>query len=130
VIDGYESTPSDALALTGGVIGGSVDFKIDDEKQTIKPGKISIISGIEDIFAFDLKIYPNPFNGSVRITCADVETWRAASLRVTNAAGILVHTQMLSSPDETIKLEHLPAGVYFFSVEKDRHTKTVKVIKN
>ena len=46
-----------------------------------------------------------------------------------NAAGVVVHTQMITNPDETIRLEHLPAGVYFFMFEKDGKEKTVKVVK-
>jgi hypothetical protein len=44
--------------------------------------------------------------------------------------GGIVHTQQITNADETIRLEHLPAGVYFFTIEKDGKTKTVKVIKN
>ena len=86
------------------------------------------VTGTEDVFAPDLKIYPNPFTGEVRIIGA-VETWRAASLQITNAAGVPVHAQMLANPDEIIRLEHLPAGVYFFRLEKDGKAKTIKVVK-
>ena len=89
----------------------------------------SIATGTEEYFANDLKIYPNPFTNTVRITDVAVETWRAASLHVTNVAGVIVHTQTITHPDETIHLEHLPAGVYFFHFEKDGKTKTVKTIK-
>ena len=90
----------------------------------------------EDLFAPNLKIYPNPFTGKVRIVGA-VETVEIGKtgkagetvLRVINAAGVIVHMQMMTSPDETIRLEHLPAGVYFFMVEKDGKTKTSKIVK-
>ena len=36
---------------------------------------------------------------------------------------------MITTPDETIRLEHLPAGVYLFMFEKDGKEKTVKVVK-
>jgi hypothetical protein len=52
------------------------------------------------------------------------------TLRITNAAGVVVHTQQIANADETIRLEHLPAGVYFFTIEKDGKAKPVKAIKN
>jgi hypothetical protein len=71
-----------------------------------------------------MNIYPNPFADAVRITGAEGFT-----LRVMDAAGVAVHIQKITGADETIALEQLPAGVYLFRVEKDGHTKTVKVVK-
>ncbi|MDR1864715.1 MAG: T9SS type A sorting domain-containing protein [Bacteroidales bacterium] len=36
----------------------------------------------------------------------------------------------MTAQDETVHLEGLPAGMYFFRLEKDGKTKTVKGIKN
>ena len=83
------------------------------------------VTGAEDIFAIDLNIYPNPFTGAIRIIDAG-----GGTLRIVNSAGVIVHTQLTINPDETLRLEHLPAGVYFFMIEKDGKTKTVKAIKN
>ena len=85
-----------------------------------------------ELFFSDFKIYPNPFTGEVRITGATTELTRghAPLLKVIDAAGPVVHTQMITSADETIRLEHLPAGVYFFLFEKDGKTKTAAMIKN
>ena len=46
-----------------------------------------------------------------------------------NAAGVVVHTQTIASPDETIHLGHLPAGMYLFRLENGGKAKTEKVIK-
>jgi len=86
------------------------------------------VTGMDDVFAPDLKIYPNPFTGEVHVAGV-VETGRAPSLQVINAVGVTVHTQTITNPEETIRLDHLPAGVYFFQLEMDRKSKTVKVIK-
>ena len=108
---------------------------IAEDKTTTKTYTVTLIraeaiTGVEDGFANDLNIYPNPFTGEVRITGAvAVETWHAASLQIINAAGTVLHTQIITSPGETVKLEDLPAGVYFLRLVKDGKTKTVKVVK-
>ena len=82
------------------------------------------VTSAENLFALDLNVYPNPFTDAVRITSAN-----GCTLQVINAAGVVVHTQTLANPDEIIRLEHLPAGVYFFRLETDGKEKTVKAVK-
>ena len=99
------------------------------------------ITSSSELFAPNLKIYPNPFTDAVRITGAvsvgaglapaqQTGRGQAVPLRITNAAGMVVHTQMLTGDDETLRLEYLPTGVYFFRVEKDGKAKTEKVVKD
>jgi len=83
------------------------------------------ITGAEDHFFPNLKVYPNPFTGKVYLAGAD-----GCSMQVINAAGIIVHTQLITAPDETIRLEHLPSGVYLFHLENGGKTKTLKVVKD
>jgi hypothetical protein len=138
VIPGYTSTPSKPITLGNGETKGNVNF-------TVKDGAITPndMTGVSEIFAPNLKIYPNPFSDAVRITGAvetdnypsnpftgAVKTDNYPSLRITNVAGVTVHTQMIANLDETIRLEHLPAGMYFFTIEKDGQSKTIKAIKN
>ena len=73
----------------------------------------------------NLKIYPNPFFGTLNIANAI-----GCTLIVFAEDGIIVHTQKLINPVETIVLEHLRAGVYFFCVNDGKHTKTVIGVKN
>jgi hypothetical protein len=88
------------------------------------------ITSASEIFAPNLKIYPNPFTDAVRIEDVEITMGHAPlSLRITNAAGVIVHTQKITSPNETIRLEHLPQGVYFFTFENGKQSKTMKVVK-
>ena len=91
------------------------------------------VTSADEQFLPELKIYPNPFTGVVRIVgaAAVAETLRATSLQVQviDAAGAIVHTQTITGDDEIINLEHLPTGVYIFRFEKDGNVKTVKVIR-
>jgi len=73
----------------------------------------------------NLKIYPNPFFGTLNLTGAE-----GCTLIVIAEDGVIVHTQKLNNPLETIVLEHLRSGVYFFCVNDGKHTKTVRGVKN
>ena len=100
------------------------------------------VMSVNEHFLSELRIYPNPFTGAVRITgaVADVGAGlapaqqkgrgQAVPLRIIDAAGVVVHTQMINGNDEIIDLKHLPAGVYIFRFEKDGNVKTVKVVRN
>ena len=83
----------------------------------------------EVLFAPDLKIYPNPFTDAVHIAGVDIETGRMPLLQVINSSGMTIHTQLITKPDEIIRLHHLPAGVYFFRVEKDGRVRTLKGVR-
>jgi len=82
------------------------------------------ISETENPFP-DLKIYPNPFAGTLHLAGAEGST-----LQVTTEDGAVVHTQKLVNPVETILLEHLRPGVYVFCVNNGKQTRTVKAVKN
>jgi hypothetical protein len=131
-IEKYESEATDEISLSDDETLTDVDFTVDD--GIIIPNPIS--TGTEDVFAANLKVYPNPFTDAIHIT-GIVETWRistslnerATSLRVINTAGAIVYTRMITHSDETIHLGHLPAGMYIIRLENGRMAKTVKVIK-
>ena len=79
----------------------------------------------EDIFTYRLKIYPNPFTDAVRIVGAE-----GTELKLFSANGIIIHLQKIEKTDEIIRLNNLPAGVYFFCFEKDGNYKSLRVVKN
>ncbi|GHT78809.1 hypothetical protein FACS189464_2880 [Bacteroidia bacterium] len=82
-------------------------------------------TGVFDVETrFIASIYPNPFIGSIHLKGAE-----GSVLQVITVNGTVVHTQKLTSPDEIISLEQLPAGLYFFRVEKDGKAKTLKAVK-
>ena len=83
------------------------------------------ITGVENVFAFNLKLYPNPFTGLLQLSGAE-----GCKLQVISVNGEIVHTQNIVHPDETLRFENLPAGVYFFRLEKDGNVKTIKMVKN
>ena len=101
---------------------------------------ISPSVGNENVSANELKVYPNPFTDEVRITGADGfeqantpitnRRERATTLRIINSFGVVVHTQQITSSNETLHLGSLTAGMYFFQLENDGKVVTLKVVKN
>ena len=103
----------------------------DNAKNATATVTVQTVTSTEELLFSDLKIYPNPFTGTVRITGA-VETRHATSvqiqMQIINAAGAIVYTQTLSGNDETVNLESLPSGVYMFRFEKDGNVRAVRVV--
>jgi len=69
-------------------------------------------------------VYPNPFTDEIRLIGAEGST-----LQVISISGAVVHTQKITSSDETIWLEHLTSGMFFFRIIKSGKIETVKTIK-
>ncbi|MDR1342298.1 MAG: GH32 C-terminal domain-containing protein [Prevotellaceae bacterium] len=82
-------------------------------------------SGVDDRLQVEAKFYPSPFGASVHLASAE-----GCMLTVFAATGVAVHTQKITGAEETIALEKLPAGLYFFRLEKDGKTQTTKMVKN
>jgi hypothetical protein len=97
----------------------------DATKYGIATVTVESLTGIAETLQITTNLYPNPFAGTLHLTGAE-----GCTLHVITAGGTMVHTQKVVNPDETIGLEQLPAGVYFFRLEKDGKMKTVKAIKN
>ena len=72
----------------------------------------------------DLKIYPNPFSGTLHLVDAEGST-----LQVFSTKGAVKHTQKIVSPDEIIPLKRLRAGEYFICVKNGTQAKMVKIVK-
>jgi transglutaminase/protease-like cytokinesis protein 3 len=84
---------------------------------------VNVLTGVFDVETRQ-SLHPNPFTGIVHLTGAE-----GSVLKVFNTTGTTVHTQKISAEDESINLAKLPAGMYFFRIEKDGKTKTVKAVK-
>jgi hypothetical protein len=103
-----------------------LDFNIDTKTMTIiKVAEDVLSSAFEpETLPIAVTLYPNPFAGTLHLTGAE-----GCTLQVFTASGTVVHTQKVTHPDETISLEKLPSGVYFFHLEKGGKAKTVKAVK-
>lgn len=128
----FKATPSNGFKVKEWKLNDTVVNGIDSVSYTLSDLSAAATvtvefdkaTGIEDLFVPNLNIYPNPFEQMLHITGAE-----NCTLRVMDVAGAVVHIQKITGADEIIPLKQLLPGVYFFRVEKDGQTKTIKVIK-
>lgn len=79
----------------------------------------------------DLSIYPNPNSGIVRLNLYNPKQYNL-SYRLYNTAGQEVVKKNISNNiylDETLNLEFLPAGQYFFAFSDGINVQTYSIIK-
>ncbi|MCB4800192.1 S8 family serine peptidase [Neotamlana laminarinivorans] len=72
-----------------------------------------------------LKVYPNPTSGKVYFSGINGET----SITVFNVLGKFLGYYNFTSETETMDFSFLKSGVYFFKIEQDNSSRTIKFIK-
>ena len=77
-----------------------------------------------EMIASSLKISPNPFTDDVIVQGAE-----GCTLTVYTESGVSVYTQKIAGSNETIRIESLAEGVYFFYFEKEGKSQTLKSLK-
>jgi|GEM_PF-1835821 outer membrane protein assembly factor BamB len=86
-------------------------------------------SGIEQMQNITFIIYPNPSNGDITIMIPD-KSAGSLFIEIQDMTGNIVFSNMLHCTESTcrIHLDHMPAGVYFISVESRGKRTTKKVM--
>lgn len=74
-----------------------------------------------------LKIYPNPTSNNITIELLTNET---SFLEVYDVAGKILFTETLNKKVNTINIEKLITGIYFFKVSSSEGISTNKIMKN
>lgn len=83
--------------------------------------------GIEEMSdPFGVLVYPNPTSDVLNINS---QKSKIESVSVTDASGKTVMTNKISNNSGTIKIGHLPKGVYILTLKLDGQTVTKKIIK-
>lgn len=96
------------------------NFETDEENKTIK----KVATSLNNVEAYGIKLYPNPFDKEIVI-----ENVKDSRLEIYNASGLRVYTQELKQEQETIQVNHLPIGVYYFRIVKDGEANSFVAIK-
>lgn len=86
---------------------------------------VSACTGINelDVLSFT-RIYPNPNNGSFKISLSENVT-----IEVLDAFGKTIHSELLPIGESTVDVRDLYQGIYFVKVKSNSAEKTFKLIK-
>ena len=127
----FTATPNTGQRVRHWTVNGTIvdDFKYETKTLTVAADKtvtvtFESITGLGDVMFANLQIFPNPFVSELKITGAE-----NSKLEVINVLGTVVHTQQISSSSETIQLNGLSSGIYFFRLSKDGQSRTMQVIR-
>ncbi len=81
----------------------------------------------EEFNSTKFKVYPNPATSFVTIS---TEGFDAYSLKVTDVTGKMIVTRDFNGAENTLDISSYTAGVYFFEINSDNKSETIKIIKN
>ena len=76
---------------------------------------VSTCTGIDELVANNVTIYPNPNNGIINITLSS-ELSKNSTLEIYDAIGKLIVTEVLSNELNTLNISNLSNGIYSFRV--------------
>jgi len=113
--------------MAGGLV--NYDNHISDHRPVglkikVIPTRVSLV----EVPNFNIKIFPNPTNGSITISLE--ETISTINLRLTNALGQVILTKNYESTNRINFDLDTPKGVYFLQVDLDGQIVTKKILKN
>ncbi|HEU4496106.1 MAG TPA: T9SS type A sorting domain-containing protein [Flavobacterium sp.] len=112
----------------GCVVNMKSYFRIANNGITGNGGNLRTMNSDEDNEIISLEVYPNPTKGELNIPVNSNDT--NVSIAITDALG----KQVLSIADikekkGIISIEALPAGIYFYTVDKDNSVYRGKIVK-
>ncbi|MDR1667788.1 MAG: leucine-rich repeat domain-containing protein [Bacteroidales bacterium] len=122
-IPGYDLTGGYTLEAEEGETIHDNNFFVNDYAQVITISDNPTSAPAQESETF--RLYPNPFKGALQLAGA-----AGSTLTVTTPAGATVHTQKVTRAEETVHLEHLPAGLYLLLLDKDGKRQTKKIVKS
>ena len=76
---------------------------------------VNTCTGINELVANRVIIYPNPTNGIINITLSS-ELTKNSTLEIYDAIGKLIVTEVLSNELNTLNISNLSNGIYSFRV--------------
>lgn len=79
-----------------------------------------------DLKNISFSVYPNPAKGSLKISVATRSN--ACQLRISNALGENVYSQIVAQAYEEINIENFPRGIYIVEIIADDKSFTKKII--
>lgn len=125
--DSYDPVTTDEIQLSENTNLTGVNFTVDTEAGIFN---VEIVTTVKEGFpVHDIEVYPNPFTDVLQFTGFYAGKFCATSLQVINTAGTVVCTRIITHPGETIRLGHLPAGMYIIRLENGGEVKVIRTVK-
>jgi hypothetical protein len=131
------ATANEGFSFVNWTIEGGGDVTLTDGKYVMPASDITLIANFTDGVNVDelsiksrLNIYPNPGSGLFNIDFS-TRNGAAVNIEVMSITGQLVFAKELRKEgniNETIDLQHLDRGVYFFILKEDNETNVNKLI--
>ncbi len=95
----------------------------------------TVVTDIPDIFKIqEVKLYPNPTQGQVRLSGKTQSSGQEVRLAVLNVLGDRLYSESWavrnSEFNKDLNLNSLPAGIYFIQVQIDAELHSYKIIKS
>jgi len=109
-------------------VGNRYDFSTYSVTIDVEPAGIAVISNPNA----DIKLYPNPNNGSFKLNITGIESNQDAQLQITNLLGEVIYQTAARSSNgmiqQDVNLQSINSGTYFVRIitaNKVYNTKTV-----
>ncbi|MBS1764768.1 MAG: VCBS repeat-containing protein [Bacteroidetes bacterium] len=132
----YPYTLNDALSITNSSNGNSYYYYFYDwqvEKESFEcasnfvPVNVYITTGINDISAGNITVYPNPVTDRVVI---QNNSEKAVKAQLFDATSRLIQTTQLNAGENVIGVQQLASGVYHLQLNMNGEIKNVRLVKN
>ncbi|MEY4937780.1 MAG: hypothetical protein RIS64_4139 [Bacteroidota bacterium] len=91
------------------------------------PTPCRLTNAVHSLETLPMTIYPNPFANEVYITC-DESLLQGLTLFIYDATGGFIKQQRIYHTTQTIDMEALSSGVYFFKIQNDSLQTIKKVV--
>jgi hypothetical protein len=83
--------------------------------------------GIDNNFAGDVSVYPNPTSGIVLLSLG--ATYSNVTISITNVLGELITKESYTNANEVFATINAAPGIYFITISTPQHSARVKVVK-
>ena len=95
--------------------------------------EITYTVNVDEINAFDVKIYPNPAGDFVKLSTVNCQqstvNGQQSTVRIYNYLGMLVEEIEVDSEEMEINISDYNPGIYFFNIKSENGTIVKKIVK-
>lgn len=88
----------------------------------------NILVNSPERLASNVRIVPNPANGSFRLVAVNVQGAEGSGVEILNQAGKVVETSQWNGQEKTFDIHHLKAGLYFVKIVSPAGTELKKLL--